>query len=274
MIPYIIKRGAVMSRDKGTLEVLQRDVAVVSFLQHASCSPGVWHALSHSGPEAAKILSKLFKKGTPADEFIGKTLPSGFASRFNRAYALRRIYGLAGPTTSPISQRYYQSMAFITQIFDDPTILGFPPEPYSSKPRKRPKAQLIHIMPKAHSDLLMKEMKMLLQAELSEYESGDDTLDETTKEWVDEMAIVGCLAWLGKHRRHVVDFILDAFPSSMNLKVVQRRSHQEYLNQICIFIQRSRSVNEKYSSTYCIRILLLCNFTDSIFLVMGHGGKN
>lgn len=27
-------------------------------------------------------------------------------------------------------------------------------------------------------------------------------------------------------------------------------------------------------STYCIRISLFCNFTDSIFLVMGHGGKN
>lgn len=221
MIPYMTKRGAVMSEDEGTLEALQRDVAVVSFLQHASCSFGVWHALSHSSPEAPKILSRLFKKGTPADEFIGKTSPSGFASRFNRAYALRKIYGIAGPTTSPISQRYYELMAFLTRFFDDPTKLGFPREPYSSKPRMRRKAQLIHIMPKAHSDLLMKEMKMLLQAELSKPESGKNTLDKTTKEWVDEMAIVGCLAWLGKHRRHVVDFILDAFPSSMNLKLFE-----------------------------------------------------
>lgn len=219
MIPYMTERGAVMSGDEGTLEELQRDVAVVSFLQRASCSPGVWHALSHSSPEAPKILSRLFKKGTPADEFIGKNSPSGFASRFNRAYALRTIYGIAGPITNPISQRYYELMAFLTQIFDDPTILGFPPEPYSSKPRKRRIAQLVHTMPKAHSDLLMKEMKMLLQAELSEYGSGKNTLDETTKEWVDEMAIVGCLAWLVKHRRHVVDFIQDAFPSSMNLKL-------------------------------------------------------
>lgn len=65
---------------------------------------------------------------------------------------------------------------------------------------------------------------MLLQAELSEYESGENTLDETTKEWVDEMAIVGCFAWLGRHRRHVVDFILDALPSSMNLKLFKDKA--------------------------------------------------
>jgi hypothetical protein len=221
MIPYMTKRGAAMSADEGTLEVLQRDVAVLSFLQRASRSFGVWHALSHSSPEAPKILSRLFKKGTPADEFIGKTSPSGFASGFNRAYALRKIYGVAGPTTSPISQRYYELMAFLTRFFDDPTKLKFPREPYSAKPHMRRKAQLIHIMPKAHSDLLMKEMKMLLQAELSKSESGKNTLDKTTKEWVDEMAIVGCLTWLGKHRRHVVDFIQDAFPSSMNLKLFE-----------------------------------------------------
>ncbi|KAG1780106.1 hypothetical protein EV702DRAFT_1194877 [Suillus placidus] len=188
MIPYMSKRGAVMSGGEGTLEVLQRDVAVVSFL-----------------PAAPKILSRLFKKGTPADGFIAKFSPAGFSSSYNRAYALRRIFGMAGPTTMPISQRYYELMAFIIQSLDDLGMLGFPTEPYSSQLRKRPKAQLVHNMPKAHSDLLMKKMKKFIRAELPEYESGEDTLDETTKEWVDEMAIVGCLAWLGKHRRNVVD---------------------------------------------------------------------
>lgn len=80
----------------------------------------------------------------------------------------------------------------------------------------------------------MKWMKKFLRAELEEYEyeyeSGEDILDETTKEWVDEMAIVGCLAWLGKYRRNMVDFILDGFPSGMNLELFEGESHWEYLN--------------------------------------------
>ncbi|KAG2108946.1 uncharacterized protein F5147DRAFT_836813 [Suillus discolor] len=234
MIPYMRKRGAEMSGGEETLEVLQRDVAVVSFLQRASCNPGVWHALSHSSPEAPKILSKLFKKGTPADEFIAKISPSGFSSCYNRAYSLRKVYGMAGPTTSPISQRYYGLTAFIIEYFDFLAMLGVLPEPYFSQPCKRRKAQLVHIMPRAHSDLPMKRMKEFLREELeeyeSEYESGEDTLDETTKEWVDEMAIVGCLAWLGKHRRNIVNFILDGFPSAMNLELFEGESHWEYLN--------------------------------------------
>ncbi|KAG2346534.1 hypothetical protein BDR05DRAFT_1057632 [Suillus weaverae] len=219
MIPYMSKRGAVMSGDEGTLEVLQRDVAVVSFLQRASCSPGVWHALSHSSPEAPKILSRLFKKGTPADGFIAKISPAGFSSCYNRAYALRRRCDMAGPTTKPISQRHYKLMASIIQSLDDLAMQKFPPEPYSSQLRKRHNAQLVHNMPKAHSNLLMEKMKKFIRAELPEYESGEDTLDVTTEEWVDEMAIVGCLAWLGKHRRNVVDFILGAFLSGMNFKL-------------------------------------------------------
>ncbi|KAG1840676.1 hypothetical protein C8R48DRAFT_781694 [Suillus tomentosus] len=235
MIPYMRKRGAKMSRGEETLTVLQRDVAVVSFLQHASCNPGVWHALSHSSPEAPKILSRLFKKGTPADEFIAKfSLSRSFSSGYNRAYSLRKVYGMAGPTTSAISQRYYGLTAFMIEYFDDLVALGFPPEPYFLQPCKRRKAQLVHIMPRAHSDLLMKRMKWFLREGLEEYEyeyeSGEDTLDEATKECVDEMAIVGCLAWLGKHRRNIVDFILDGFPSSMNLELFEGESHWEYLN--------------------------------------------
>lgn len=69
-------------------------------------------------------------------------------------------------------------------------------------------------------------MKKFLRAELEEYEyeSGEDILDDTTKEWVVEMAIVGCLAWLWKHERNVVDFVLDAFPSGMNLKLFEDES--------------------------------------------------
>ncbi|KAG2128648.1 uncharacterized protein EDB93DRAFT_152532 [Suillus bovinus] len=62
MILYMSERGAVMSGGEGTLEMLQRDVAVVSFLQRTSCSPGVWHALSHSSQRHPKILSRLFKR--------------------------------------------------------------------------------------------------------------------------------------------------------------------------------------------------------------------
>ncbi|KAG1890367.1 hypothetical protein F4604DRAFT_1914914 [Suillus subluteus] len=223
MIPYMSKRGAVMSGGEGTLEVLQHDIAVVSFLQRASCSPGVWHALSHSSPEALKILSRLFKKDTPADGFIAKFSSSGFSSCYDRAYALRTTFGMAGPTTKPISQRYYKLMAFIIQSLNDLAMLGFPPKPYSSRSRKRPKAQLVRNMPKAHSDLLIKNMKKFLRVELSGYrdESGEDTLDETTEEWVDEMAIVGCLAWLGKHRRNFLDFILDGFPQGINFKLFE-----------------------------------------------------
>lgn len=182
-------------------------------LQRASFSPGVWHALSHSSQEAPKILSGLFRKGTLADELIVKFSPLGSSSCY-RAYALRRICGMAGPTTRPISRPYHGSVTFIIQSLDDLEIPGLSPELYPLQQRKRPKA---------YSDLLMKKF---LREELSEYgyKAGEDTLDETTKEWVVEMAIVGCLAWLWKHERNVVDIVLDAFPSGMNLKLFEDES--------------------------------------------------
>lgn len=158
-------------------------------------------------------MSGLFRKGTLADELIVKFSPLGSSSCY-RAYALRRICGMAGPTTRPISRPYHGSVTFIIQSLDDLEIPGLSPELYPLQQRKRPKA---------YSDLLMKKF---LREELSEYgyKAGEETLDETTKEWVVEMAIVGCLAWLWKHERNLVDIVLDAFPSGMNLKLFEDES--------------------------------------------------
>ncbi|KAG2354851.1 hypothetical protein BDR07DRAFT_1494035 [Suillus spraguei] len=230
MIPCMSRLGAVMSGGEGVLEELQDEVTVVSFLARASSSPAVWHALSCASPEAPEILSRLFKKDTPADRFVmnftqfmyERASPSSFSSGFHMAYSLRGICGMAGPTTNPISQGYYELTASMIQCLGH-TMLGSLPEPYSSQPRERPKARLLYKMPEEHSIMLFSNMKMIVQTSLRGYEPslGGDTVGHTLKKWIDEMAIVGCLAWLGKHRRNFLDFILDGFPQGMNFKLFE-----------------------------------------------------
>lgn len=230
MIPCMSRLGAVMSGGKGILEELQDEVTVVSFLVRAASSPGVWHALSCTSPEAPEILSRLFKKGTKADAFTVRTTrlmherasPSDFSSGFHMAYALRGICGMSGPTTNPVSQAYYKFMASIIQFLGR-TTLGYLPEPYASQPRERPDARLIYKIPEEHSDFLFSKMKVILRQTLPGYtpSPGGDTLNETLGKWIDEMAIVGCLVWLGKHRRNFLDYILDGFPQDMNFKLFE-----------------------------------------------------
>ncbi|KAG1841435.1 hypothetical protein DFJ58DRAFT_732445 [Suillus subalutaceus] len=230
MIPCMSGLGAVMSGGEGILEELQDEVAVVSFLSRASSSPAVWHALSCTSPQAPEILSRLFKKGTGADGFVvdftrftyERTSPSDFSSGFHMAYSLRGVCGMTGPTTNPISQSYYRLTASMIQCLGR-TMLGSLPEPYSSQPRERPKARLHYKMPEEHSKLLFSNMKMILRKSLPGYEPspGGDTLTHTLRKWIDEMAIVGCLSWLGKHRRNYLDFILDGFPQGMNFKLFE-----------------------------------------------------
>ncbi|KAG1780108.1 hypothetical protein EV702DRAFT_1186008 [Suillus placidus] len=231
MIPCMSRLGAVMSGGEGILEELQDEVAVVSFLARASSSPAVWHALSCTSPQAPEILSRLFKKGTPADGcFVSFTRSmyrerassSFFSSGFHLAYSLRGMCGMAGPTTIAVSQSYYQLTASIIQCLSR-TMLGSLPEPYALQPRERPKARLIYKIPEEHSELLFSNMKMILRKSLPGYEPspGGDTLGQTLQKWIEEMAIVGCLAWLGKHRRNHLDFILDGFLQGMNFKLFE-----------------------------------------------------
>ncbi|KAG2035423.1 hypothetical protein BDR03DRAFT_962620, partial [Suillus americanus] len=70
MVPYMSRLGAVMFGGEGIFGELQDEVAVVSFLQRASCSPGVWHTLSCSSPDAPEILSRLFNMGTRAERIM------------------------------------------------------------------------------------------------------------------------------------------------------------------------------------------------------------
>ncbi|KAG2064531.1 hypothetical protein BDR04DRAFT_1235061 [Suillus decipiens] len=229
MIPCMSRLGAVMSGGEGVLEKLQDEVTVVSFLARASSNPAVWHALSCTSPQATEILSRLFKKDTQTDRFVGDVMqivyerasPSCFSSGFHMAYSLRGICGIAGPTTNPISHNYYQLTASLIQCLGR-TMLGSLPEPYSSQPRERPKARLFWKMPEEHSKMLFLNMKTILKS-LPGYEPSPegDTLGHTLGKLVDEMAIVGCLAWLGKHRRNYLDFILDGFPQSMNFKLFE-----------------------------------------------------
>ncbi|KAG1893501.1 uncharacterized protein F5891DRAFT_1176447 [Suillus fuscotomentosus] len=230
MIPCMSRLGAVMSGGEGILEKLQDEVTVVCFLARASTSPAVWHALSCTSPQAPEILPRLFKKGTPRDgtvvnvtRFMHERISSsGFSSGFHMAYSLRGICGMAGPTTNPVSQNYYRLTASIIQCLGRMT-LGSLPEPYSSQPRERPKARLLFKMSEEHSELLFLNMKMILRKALPGYEPspGGSTLGQTLGKWIDEMAIVGCLSWLGKHRRNFLDFILDGFPQGMNFKLFE-----------------------------------------------------
>ncbi|KAG2103056.1 uncharacterized protein F5147DRAFT_638901 [Suillus discolor] len=181
-------------------------------------------------PQAPEILSTLFKEDTPTDGFVvdltrlmyERSSPSDFSSGFHMAYSLRRVCGMAGPTTNPVSLSYYQLTASIIQCLGR-TMLGSLPEPYSSQPRERPKARLLYKMPEEHSELLFSNMKMILRKSLPGYElsPGGSTLGQTLKKWIDEMAIVGCLAWLGKHRRNFLDYVLDGFLQSMNFKLFE-----------------------------------------------------
>ncbi|OJA09736.1 hypothetical protein AZE42_06856 [Rhizopogon vesiculosus] len=213
MIPYMGKRGAVMSRGEEILEELQDEVAVVSFLTRASCSPGVWHTLSCSSTEAPKILSRLLKEDTPADELVinfGRFLfnddsPSALPSCYTRAYGLRTICGMSGPTTNHISQTYYWLSAVMIKGFGS-TMVDSLPAPYSSRPCKKPKARLVRNMSKTHSDLLLSSMKIYLQ------KTGFTPSLDTITKCVEEAAIVNTLAWLGMHRRNFLDLLLDSFP--------------------------------------------------------------
>ncbi|KAG1791233.1 uncharacterized protein HD556DRAFT_1486714 [Suillus plorans] len=230
MIPCMSRLGAVMSGGEGILEELQDEVMVVCFLARASSSPAVWHALSCISQQAPKILPRLFKKDTPTDRSVmdftrfmhEHASPSIFSSGFHTAYALRGICGMFGPTTNPISESYYRFMATIIQCFGRGT-LGSLPEPYSSQPRERPKARLLYKMSEEHSELLFSNMKMILREALPGFEPslGGSSLGQTLRKWIDEMAIVGCLAWLGKHRRNFLDYILDGFPQGMNFKLFE-----------------------------------------------------
>jgi hypothetical protein len=78
-------------------------------------------------------------------------------------------------------------------------------------------------MPEGHSELLFAIMKTMLQKSFPGYKPspGGDTLGLTLGKWVDEMAIVGCLAWLGKYRRNFLDFILDGFSQGIDFKLFE-----------------------------------------------------
>jgi len=227
MIPYMSKLGAVMSKGEGILEELQDEVAVVSFLTRASCSPAVWHTLSCSNPQAPEILSRLFKEfDTPADIAIKKCTDfvygaSPFTSCYDRAYALRAMCGMSGPTTNPISGKYYWLTMRMIRVLGYEAMTGSLLAPYSSQQRERPKARLLRKMSKTHSDLLLTNMKMILQINGFTPSLEDDTKAKAIQKWIDEMAIVNTLAWLGKHRRNFLDFILDGFSPEVDFKLFE-----------------------------------------------------
>jgi hypothetical protein len=220
MIPYMCELGAVMSGGEGILEELQDQVAVVSFLTRASCNPGVWHTLSCSSPEVPKILSGLFQEDTPADEFVATFAESlynrssapVFSSWYDRAYTLRSAFGMAGPTTNPASQEYYHITAAMIQRLVNLTKL--------TPGSERPKARLVRTMSKRHSDLLMSNMETILQL-IGYQQPSEDTRGQNIGQRIGEMAIVNTIAWLGKHRRDLLDCILNQVPLGMNFKLFE-----------------------------------------------------
>jgi hypothetical protein len=217
MIPFMSKLGAVMSGEEGVLEELQNQVTVVSFLTRASRSPGVWHTLSCSDPETSKILSGLFEEDTPADIFAGtfteslcESSSSAFSSWYDRAYVLRRSFGMSGPTTNSISLDYYRITATLIQRLN--TLAKLPP--------KKSKARLVRTMSKTHSDFLLSIMVTLLESIGWKRQSEGGAVGRAMQR-TGEMVIVGVLAWMGKYRRDMLDFLLDQFPRGMNFKLFE-----------------------------------------------------
>ena len=237
MTPYMSKLGAVISGDEDILEQLQDEVVVVGFLVRASCSPGVWHTLSCSNRAAPDILSRLFKKfGTPADTLVKtftdfqyrKASSSDVTSCYDTAYMLRKVCGMTGPTTNPISKKYYMLTTAMINVSGYIAMLGSLPAPYSSQSRSRPKARLVRNISKSHSDLLMSNMKMILQRTgFTPSSEEEDTKAKAIQKWIDEMAIVNVLAWLGKYRRNYLNFILDGFMSEMGFKLFEDEDEDE-----------------------------------------------
>jgi len=58
-------------------------------------------------------------------------------------------------------------------------------------------------------------MIMILQQTGFTPSPGGDTVAQIVGKWIDEMAIVAALAWLGRHRRNFLDFLLDRAPREM-----------------------------------------------------------
>jgi hypothetical protein len=218
MIPLMSKLGAVMSGGEEILEELQDQVVVVWFIMCASYSPGVWHTLSCSHPEASKILSGLFEEDTPADRFAAtfvdslceESSPPAFSSWYDRAYVLRRSFGMTGPTTNPISLDYYRITATLIYLLDNSAKL----------PPKRSKARLVRTMSK-NSDFLLLIMEEFLELLGWKRPSQGDAVDHVIRKRIGEMAIVNTLAWLGKHRMNVLDALLDQVPQEMNFKLFE-----------------------------------------------------
>jgi len=229
MIPYMSKLGAVMSGGEGILEELQDEVIVVAFLMRASCNFSMWHTVSCSNVEISAVLSGLFKECTCADQSViwftdfmyTDVLPlASKESCYDQARWMRGICGMIGPTTNPISRAYYELTAGIIEHFCR-TMLGPLPAPYSSQPRERPKARLIHNMPKSHSDLLMSNMEKIVWAPAYMSSSEGDPRMKTLKRWTYHMAIVNALEWLGRHRRNHLDFMLSGFLLPTDFKLFQ-----------------------------------------------------
>ncbi|KAG1732923.1 uncharacterized protein EDB91DRAFT_1057851, partial [Suillus paluster] len=142
-----------------------------------------------------------------------------FHSVYNRAHLVLKIMEKAKPNSfaDEISREsYYRLMACIIQCLD--TVMRSPPEPYSLQLRN---ARLVVKMPKAHSDLLFLTMKEFIKLMGSELSLGEDTGCMTISKRIEQMVIVGVLAWFVKHRRNSLDFIVSQFLPDMNFKLLE-----------------------------------------------------
>jgi hypothetical protein len=119
---------------------------------------------------------------------------------------------MAGPTTNPASQEYYHITAAMIQRLVNLTKL--------TPGSERPKARLVRTMSKRHSDLLMSNMETILQL-IGYQQPSEDTRGQNIGQRIGEMAIVNTIAWLGKHRRDLLDCILNQVPLGMNFKLFE-----------------------------------------------------
>ena len=75
-------------------------------------------------------------------------------------------------------------------------------------------------------------MKMILQRTgFTPSSEEEDTKAKAIQKWIDEMAIVNVLAWLGKYRRNYLDFILDGFMPEMGFKLFEDEEAIDHVAQ-------------------------------------------
>ncbi|KIJ62269.1 hypothetical protein HYDPIDRAFT_114761 [Hydnomerulius pinastri MD-312] len=206
-----------MPAGKSDLETLQAEVAVVGFLERVSRNLEAWYKLMTSSKDAASVLSKLFKRNTPSDSFVGSFLAftrsesgsGAFESEYNKTYTLHRAICVSGPTTNPLSSYCASWIATTTLGFS-----VFRPTDGDA----RPNARLAQKLPQAQWTPVMEMMKDIFAQKGYKFSPGAIGDPQAERQRIaDEVVVFGTIDWLARNRFNM----LDNFCRSCNISLIQ-----------------------------------------------------